>query len=121
MSGRPRTISHAPAYDEKGLALTTPATLFIDGTWVPAASGESREIRCPADGELVDTVSEAGHADVEAAIAAARAAFDGGAWPATAAAERGDLLLRVAARLRQRTEEFARAESLDTGKRIVEG
>src|SRR5690606_9195492 len=58
--------------------------------------------------------------DAIAAIGAARRAFDGGEWRATPTAARGDFLLRVAARLRERKEEFARAESLDTGKRLVE-
>ena len=58
-----------------------------------------------------------GHRD---AIAAARAAFDSGVWAAVPAPERGDFLLNVAAALRERREEFARAESLDTGKRMVE-
>jgi len=97
-----------------------PASLFIDGTWQPAADGATREIRCPADGSLVGLVSEAGIADVERAIASARAAFDGGAWARTPAPERGDLLLRVADGLVERKAEFARAETLDTGKRLVE-
>ena len=96
------------------------ASLFIDGRWVPAADGGTREIRCPADGTLVGLVSEATTADVESAIAAARAAFDGGDWPGLAAAERGDFLIRVADGLIERKAEFARAETLDTGKRLVE-
>ena len=95
-------------------------TLFIDGRWVAARSGETREIRNPADGELVGVVAEASAQDTEAAIAAARASFDGGAWRDVPAPQRGDLLLRVAERLRERKGEFARAESLDTGKRLVE-
>ena len=95
-------------------------TLFIDGHWVPAHSGETREIRNPADGELVGIVAEAGAEDTEAAIGAARAAFDAGAWRDVPAPERGDFLLKVADRLRERKAEFARAESLDTGKRLVE-
>src|SRR5690606_27725541 len=95
-------------------------TLFIDGRWEAAKSGAVREIRCPADGALVGVVSEGGRDDTERAIQAARRAFDDGPWPRTPAPERGDLLLRVAAALRERSEEFARAESLDTGKRIVE-
>ncbi|MCP3426431.1 aldehyde dehydrogenase family protein [Rothia sp. AR01] len=94
-------------------------TLFIDGSWVPARQGGTRTIHCPADGAEVGVVAEATAADTEAAIAAARRAFDSGAWSASAP-ERGDFLLRVAARLRERQEEFARAESLDTGKRLVE-
>ncbi|PKW15528.1 aldehyde dehydrogenase family protein [Saccharopolyspora spinosa] len=98
---------------------STPS-LFIDGEWASAADGRTREIRCPADGTLVATVDEAGTADAERAIAAARRAFDDGSWTATSAWERGDLLLRVSDILVRDKAEFARAESLDTGKRLVE-
>ncbi|MFD7225922.1 aldehyde dehydrogenase family protein [Streptomyces sp. NPDC059892] len=94
--------------------------LFIGGRWTAAVSGQTREIRCPADGTLVATVDEAGPKDAAAAIAAARDAFDRGPWPATPAAERGALLLRVADLLERDKAALARAESLDTGKRLVE-
>lgn len=94
--------------------------IYIDGRWLPAQSGEQREIRCPADGAVVGTVAEAGAEDTRAAIAAARNAFDSGGWPATPARERGDLLLKVADLLERDTAIIARAESLDTGKRLVE-
>lgn len=100
--------------------MSTPSTLFIDGAWAGAEAGGTRDIHCPANGEFVATVSEAGTADVHRAIAAARRAFDDGAWPGMAAAARGDILLAVAAALIRRKDEFARAESLDTGKRLVE-
>lgn len=96
------------------------STLFIDGQWQAAAEGGTRTIVCPADGAEVGTVAEATAQDTERAIAAARRAFDDGRWSSVPAPERGDLLLRVAARLRERKDEFARAESLDTGKRLVE-
>ncbi|MFG3309345.1 aldehyde dehydrogenase family protein [Streptomyces wuyuanensis] len=94
--------------------------LFIGGTWTAAAGGRKREIRCPADGTLVASVDEAGPEDAFAAVAAARDAYDGGPWPRTPAAERGELLLRTAELLERDKDEFARAESLDTGKRLVE-
>lgn len=94
--------------------------LFIGGTWTAAADGRTREIRCPADGTLVATVDEAGPKDAAAAITAARDAFDSGPWPSTPAAERGRLLLRVADLLERDKDALARAESLDTGKRLVE-
>ena len=65
-------------------------------------------------------VAEATREDTERAIAAARVAFDDGRWSGVPAPERGAFLLRVATRLRERADEFARAESLDTGKRIEE-
>ncbi|MFI7494220.1 aldehyde dehydrogenase family protein [Kocuria sp. M4R2S49] len=95
-------------------------TLFIDGQWQAAAQGGTRTIVCPADGTEVGTVAEATAEDTERAIAAARRAFDDGRWSSVPGPQRGDLLLRVAARLRERKDEFARAESLDTGKRLVE-
>ena len=100
--------------------MSTPATLFIDGAWMPASDGGTREIRNPADGELVAVVSEATALDTEKAIASARSAFDRGEWAAVPAPERGDFLLRVAAELKARKAEFARAETLDTGKRLSE-
>ena len=96
------------------------ASLFINGRWVAAADGGVREIHCPADGSLVGVVSEATTDDVVSAIGSARAAFDGGDWPGRPAAERGDFLIRVADGLIERKAEFARAETLDTGKRLVE-
>jgi betaine-aldehyde dehydrogenase len=96
------------------------AELFIGGEWVSALAGGTREIRCPADGSLVATVDEADGTDTEAAIEAARIAFDTGPWPGTPASERGDLLLRVADLITRNKDEYARAESLDTGKRLVE-
>jgi betaine-aldehyde dehydrogenase len=95
--------------------------LHIDGAWTTARSGARREIRCPADATLVGEVDEAGPVDTEAAIAAAHAAFHGGPWPTTSSRERGDLLLRVADLLERDADDIARMESLDTGKRFVEG
>jgi betaine-aldehyde dehydrogenase len=94
--------------------------LFIGGAWRGALDGRTREIRCPADGSLVAVVDEAGREDTVEAIAAARRAFDEGPWPTTPAAERGALLLRVADLLVRDKAALARAESLDTGKRLVE-
>ncbi|WP_182882615.1 MULTISPECIES: aldehyde dehydrogenase family protein [unclassified Microbispora] len=96
------------------------ADLFIGGAWTDAVAGGRRTIRCPADGSVVATVAEAGRADTEAAIAAARHAFDAGPWPRTPAGERGRLLLRTADLIERDRASIARAESLDTGKRLAE-
>jgi betaine-aldehyde dehydrogenase len=68
----------------------------------------------------VAEIDEAGPDDTSAAIAAARAAFDDGGWPGGSALERGALLHRVADLLTRDKAVVARAESLDTGKRLVE-
>ena len=95
-------------------------TLYIGGTWTAASDGGTRDIHCPADGELVGTVSEGTAADSTRAVEAARAAFDSGEWSGKSPLERGTFLINVANRLRERKDEFARAETLDTGKRLVE-
>ncbi|WP_084965581.1 aldehyde dehydrogenase family protein [Thermoactinospora rubra] len=94
--------------------------LYIGGTWTKPADGGRRSIRSPADGSLVTTVAEATATDTVAAIRAARRAFDHGEWPGTPARERGELLHRVADILLRDRDAFARAESGDTGKRLVE-
>ena len=94
--------------------------LYVDGAWTSARSGATRTITCPADGKAVAEVDEAGPEDVEAAIEAAHRAFHGGRWPSTPARERGDLLLRTADLLERDGERVAEAESMDTGKRLVE-
>ncbi len=96
------------------------SSLYIAGKWTGARDGERREIRCPSDGTLVAEVDEAGHADAVAAVAAAREAFDDGAWPGASSLDRGRLLHTVADLLERDKAEVARAESLDTGKRLVE-
>ncbi|RCW39557.1 betaine-aldehyde dehydrogenase [Halopolyspora algeriensis] len=108
------TDHRSPASSEAG------HTLFIDGVWGPAASGHTRTIRCPADGTAVATVAEAERSDTERAIAVARRVFDDGTWANSSPWQRGDLLLRVSDILVRDRDEFARAESLDTGKRLVE-
>ena len=55
--------------------------LYIDGTWLDARSGASREIIDPLDQRVVRTVAEADADDARDAIAAARRAFDDGDWP----------------------------------------
>jgi len=93
---------------------------FIGGQWRGPRNGGQRDIRCPADGSLVATVAEGSPDDVNDAVAAARQAFDAGAWPRTPERDRGTLLSRVADILERERDAFARAESLDTGKRLIE-
>lgn len=100
--------------------MNSPKTLFIDGQWVASSTGETRTIYCPADGREVAVVSEASSEDAARAVEAARAAFESGVWADKPASVRGDFLLDVAAAMAERKDEFARAEALDTGKRLVE-
>jgi len=95
-------------------------SLFVDGSWSGASDGGIRQIRSPHDTTVVRTVAEATAADVDRAIAAARAAFDDGRWCGRAWAERAALLGRVADLLQRDHATLSRLESDDTGKRLVE-
>ncbi len=94
-----------------------PRRLLIGGKWVAGAS--TRETINPATGEPIATFAIAGPKQVDAAVAAARRAYEG-EWSALPAAERGKLLFRLARLLQERSREFAVLESLDGGKPIRE-
>src|SRR5512145_3234313 len=87
--------------------------LFIGGAFVDAVEGGTVEVRNPHDGSLLAEVAEARAADVDLAVGAAQRAFP--AWSATAAADRGRLLGRLADAIEDHADELARLESTDTG------
>ncbi len=91
---------------------------FIDGAWAPAADGATLESRDPATGELVATAPRSAEADVERAIAAARATFDEGSWPGTSGRQRAAILLELARLLREETEPLSRLVAREMGKPI---
>lgn len=95
-----------------------PGRLFIKGQWLEAADGARTEVVDPSRGAVVTTVAEASAADVDAAVRAAREAFDGGAWSRLSGRERGRILHRVAELIRENADDIARLESLDVGKPI---
>jgi len=90
--------------------------LYIDGRFVPAASGKQFPVYNPATGEVITEVPEAEAEDVNRAVAAARRAFDEGPWPRLSPSERGRMIWKLADLLEQRNDEFAELESLDNGK-----
>ncbi|MEZ5137803.1 MAG: aldehyde dehydrogenase family protein [Acidimicrobiales bacterium] len=97
-----------------------PEQLIIAGERRDAASGETFTVIEPATGAPLAEVAKAGPADVDAALAAATAAFaDGrGAWARTSATERGRVLHRVAELLREREDLFATTEARGAGHPI---
>jgi gamma-glutamyl-gamma-aminobutyraldehyde dehydrogenase len=92
--------------------------LFIDGGFVDAAAGGRFTTENPATGQPLAEVAEGDAADVDAAVRAARAAVERGAWATLAPAERKRVLLAFADAIDANTEELARIESLDAGKPI---
>jgi aldehyde dehydrogenase (NAD+) len=93
--------------------MTARDKLYIGGTWVAPAAGGTLPVENPATEEILGTVPEGTAADVDAAVAAARAAFDG--WAATPMTERGAVLDRLHAALTARTDEIARTVGLELG------
>ncbi|MEU5896188.1 MULTISPECIES: aldehyde dehydrogenase family protein [Streptomyces] len=96
-------------------------TIHVDGEWRAATSGATREILDPADAKPFAVIAEGGSEDADAAIAAARKAFDEGPWPTTPVAERAALLRRVADLLVRDREKIGLLESRDAGKTLEEG
>ena len=95
-------------------------SLFINGEWVASASGECSPVVNPSDGSVVAEVDVATDEQVQAAIAAARHAFDRTDWPRTPAAERAALLDAVAGLIDRDLEEMAQLETINTGKAMRE-
>src|SRR5580704_149396 len=91
--------------------------LLINGKWVDAASGRTFPTINPATGDVIAQVAEADAADVDKAVAAARAAFDHGPWrKKLTASARGVLMNKLADLIEKNKEELAELESLDNGK-----
>ncbi len=94
---------------ERTIRLAYPDRLFINGAWVEPSSDAIFEVVSPHDDKLVVTVAEAIQPDIEAAVAAAREAFDQGPWSRLSPAERADYLRRLSAELDKRMPEVAAA------------
>ncbi|MEB3100843.1 aldehyde dehydrogenase family protein [Ferviditalea candida] len=90
--------------------------MYIDGKWVDAQSGATREVINPANGEVIAVATEGGAEDARLAIAAARRAFDSGVWSDMPAVERGKYLLKIANKLEEKAEELKVLETMDCGK-----
>jgi aldehyde dehydrogenase (NAD+) len=88
---------------------------FINNRWVAGSSGETIPVIDPSDGQVFDALARGNAADIDLAVKAARAAFDG-AWGALTATERGRLLMKLAYKLQDHAEELAQIESRDCGK-----
>lgn len=90
---------------------------FIDGRRVPSASARTLPVIDPSTGESFDTIPRSDAADIDHAVAAARAALSG-EWGKLTATERGRILSRMGGMILERVDELSRLESRDTGKPI---
>jgi betaine-aldehyde dehydrogenase len=97
----------------------TTYSLFLDGEFVNSSGSAQIDVIDPSTGTIIATVPDASPADVDRAVAAARAAFEG-PWRRTTAQARGRVLFRIAEVLRTHADELAQLESLNSGKPIGE-
>ena len=89
--------------------------LFIGGRWVAPATDQRLEVFSPATEERVGSVPVAAPADIDAAVAAARAAFESGAWAETTPAQRGEILAKAAKLIEERSAELISTISDEMG------
>ncbi|SDG71678.1 MULTISPECIES: aldehyde dehydrogenase [unclassified Bradyrhizobium] len=94
--------------------------MFVGGEWVDAVGGECFESLNPFTGKAWATIPRGKPADVDRAVAAAKAAFRTGPWPKLTATERGHLLRRLGDLIAEHAEQLARTEVTDNGKLINE-
>jgi acyl-CoA reductase-like NAD-dependent aldehyde dehydrogenase len=98
--------------------ISWPTRLFIDGEWRDSLSGRSWTVTNPATGQPLADVALADVRDVDAAVQAARNAFDHGEWPRMDPLLRGRLIYRLAERIRENLDDLALTDTLNVGKPI---
>jgi len=91
---------------------------FINGKYVPAASGKTFDCINPATGKAITQIAEGDKEDVDRAVKAARAAFDKGSWSRMAPTARKKILMKFAELIEKHTTELALLETMDMGKPI---
>jgi acyl-CoA reductase-like NAD-dependent aldehyde dehydrogenase len=89
--------------------------LFIGGDWVGPESDATIDVISPATEEVIGRVPDASPADIDRAVAAARAAFDDGPWPTMTPAQRAEVLVRVSQALQARATDLADTISSENG------
>ncbi|MBB2928723.1 aldehyde dehydrogenase [Paraburkholderia silvatlantica] len=105
-------------WQDKAATLSIEGRAFIDGAYRDAYSGRTFDCVSPIDGRVLASVADCGAADVDAAVGAARRAFDEGVWAGLNPRARKAVLLRWAALMREHLDELALLETLDAGKPI---
>lgn len=94
--------------------------LYIDGKWVKPIAGGTIPVIDPATGETFHQIAAATAPDIDAAVKAARTAFDEGPWPTLSGKQRASVLRRIAAAIKARQSELAAIETRDNGKPLPE-
>ncbi|MER7930401.1 aldehyde dehydrogenase family protein [Streptomyces sp. NPDC096057] len=112
-------FDYAPAPESRSVVDIAPSYgLFIDGEFTEAADGKVFKTVSPSTEEVLSEIAQAGEADVDRAVRAARGAFE--KWSALPGSERAKYLFRIARIIQERSRELAVLETLDNGKPIRE-
>ena len=98
--------------------METHTKLFINGAWEKPATAATIDVISPHTEQVIARVAEASQADVDRAVAAARAAFDDGPWPRLSGAERGAAMQRLLMALQMRGEQLAQVITNEMGSPI---
>ena len=96
-----------------------PRKMLIDGKWVNSISGKTFPTYNPATGEVLAQVAEGDKADIDAAVKAARRAFESGPWSRMSATQRGKLVWKQGDLIEANLEQLAMLETLDNGKPLT--
>ena len=94
--------------------------MFINGAWIAGDSGKTFPVYDPSTEQVIAEVPDGNAADVDRAVAAAKEAFDNGPWSSSTAQERGRVLFKLAAVVRENLPALAELEARNSGKPIVE-
>ncbi|MFF0592927.1 aldehyde dehydrogenase family protein [Streptomyces antibioticus] len=112
-------FEYAPAPESRSVVDIAPSYgLFIDGEFIEAADGKVFKTVSPSTEEVLSEIAQAGEADVDRAVKAARKAFE--KWSVLPGSERAKYLFRIARIIQERSRELAVLETLDNGKPIKE-
>jgi acyl-CoA reductase-like NAD-dependent aldehyde dehydrogenase len=112
-------LSYAPARESTPVNVAASYGHFIDGAFVRSSGGETFATSNPATGAVLAQVASGTAADVDRAVAAARAAYER-VWQRLSPARRAAYLYRIARAISERSRELAVLETLDNGKPIKE-
>ncbi len=112
-------LAENPVSDATSRFLERAGNLWINGQWKAARLGETFEVYNPATGEIIAHCAAGDKADIDAAVHAARRAFESGPWSKMTPSERGRLIWKLGDLLEEHGDEFAELETLDNGKPLA--
>ena len=112
-----QTLKH---YTTRAAGLSFRNQCWIDGKYVPSASGARFDSVNPATAGIIIDVARGGAEDIDRAVKVARAAFEDGRWSKQTPGARKEVLLKLASLIRENLEELALLDTLDMGKPISE-